>query len=208
MRVIILVLCFFIGFLNNANAIEMYNCIDRDGNSFFTDTPQDGMECVSKESFETSSQSSSMINNNRIKPVTKATKATKASLVSHTFASEIAERDIGTYVILGRNNEPIDMFYRLSKSGDQWVMEGKKPGKPWENISCDKGCDYSKATSAEIISYFPDTFMSKSDIACIKNIAQAFCRYNPKEDSTKSDYVVVDLITGNHIPIFIRRVYP
>ena len=45
MRVVILVLCFCITFLSNAVAGEMYNCIDRDGNSIFTDTPQDGMKC-------------------------------------------------------------------------------------------------------------------------------------------------------------------
>jgi len=126
----------------------------------------------------------------------------------YAIAGEISEADTGTYVILGRNNVPIDMFYRLSKSGEKWVMDGKKTGNSWKNISCDKGCDYRKATDAEIETYFPAELRAKVDIACIKNIAQAFCRYSPKGDSTKSAYVVIALVTGSPIPMFIRRVNP
>ncbi len=49
MKIIILILCLFISLLNFANAGEMYKCIDRDGNTIFTDMPQDGMKCDSKE---------------------------------------------------------------------------------------------------------------------------------------------------------------
>jgi hypothetical protein len=49
-KVIILTLCFFIAFLNFANAGEMYNCTDSDGNTILTDIPQDGMKCVSNNS--------------------------------------------------------------------------------------------------------------------------------------------------------------
>lgn len=52
MKLIILNLCFFIPFLNFANAGELYNCIDRDGNSIVTDNPQDGMKnCALKDSY-------------------------------------------------------------------------------------------------------------------------------------------------------------
>jgi hypothetical protein len=51
MKISILTLCFFIAFLNFASAAELYNCIDRDGNSIVTDNPQDGMKnCVLKDS--------------------------------------------------------------------------------------------------------------------------------------------------------------
>ncbi len=45
-----------------------------------------------------------------------------------SIAEEISEADSGSYVLLGRDNVPVDMFYRLSKSGDKWVMDGKKAG--------------------------------------------------------------------------------
>jgi hypothetical protein len=44
-RTIILIMCCFIIFFNNANAGIMYKCIDSDGNSTFTDMPQEGMKC-------------------------------------------------------------------------------------------------------------------------------------------------------------------
>ena len=40
MKQMIITLCVFIAFLTSANAGVMYNCIDRDGNSIFTDAPQ------------------------------------------------------------------------------------------------------------------------------------------------------------------------
>jgi hypothetical protein len=55
MKVIILTLCFFIAFLNFADAGEMYNCTDSDGNTTLTDIPKDGMQCVSMDSSISSS---------------------------------------------------------------------------------------------------------------------------------------------------------
>lgn len=51
MNRIFLILCIF-ALLTAANAGELYSCIDRDGNKIITDSPQDGMKCVSKESYE------------------------------------------------------------------------------------------------------------------------------------------------------------
>ena len=52
MKRIILTLCFFVTFLNFAYSEEYYNCVDRDGNTVLTTTPQDGMKCALKESYE------------------------------------------------------------------------------------------------------------------------------------------------------------
>jgi hypothetical protein len=122
------------------------------------------------------------------------------------FAGEISETDMGTYVLLGRDRAPTDMFYRLSKSGEKWAMEGKKPGGSWKNISCDKGCDYRRTTDSEIETYFPADWRANTDIACIQNIAQSFCRFNEKRAPAKAGYVVIALVSGRPIPMFIRRV--
>lgn len=45
MKRLVFTLCVFIAFSTFANAGVLYNCIDRDGHSIFTDTPQDGMKC-------------------------------------------------------------------------------------------------------------------------------------------------------------------
>lgn len=121
-------------------------------------------------------------------------------------AGEIIESDKGTYVLLGRDRAPTDMFYRLSKKGEKWVMDGKEPGGSWKSISCDKGCDYRKTTDGEIKTYFPADWMANADIVCIQNIAQAFCRYNPKGDLTKAGYVVIALVSGKPIPMFLKHV--
>ena len=47
MRRIFFISCIFFIFIISANAGEIFNCIDRDGNSIITDTPKDGMKCVS-----------------------------------------------------------------------------------------------------------------------------------------------------------------
>lgn len=121
-------------------------------------------------------------------------------------AGELSEQDAGTYVVLDQRRAPTDMFYRLSKYNGKWVAEGKKPGSIWENISCDSGCEYRVSTESEIQSYFPPDWRANAQISCIQNMAQAFCRYNAKEDQTKGGYVMIALVTGRPIPIFLRRV--
>jgi len=52
MKQIIFILCIIFALITYANAGEIYNCIDRDGNSIVTDNPQDGMKnCVLKDSY-------------------------------------------------------------------------------------------------------------------------------------------------------------
>jgi hypothetical protein len=51
MNPIFLIPCIFFALLTAANAGELYSCIDRDGNKIVTDSPQDGMKCVLKESY-------------------------------------------------------------------------------------------------------------------------------------------------------------
>jgi hypothetical protein len=52
-QIFILSLCVFFALIISANAGELYHCIDLNGNSIITDTPQDGMtKCVLKDSYE------------------------------------------------------------------------------------------------------------------------------------------------------------
>ena len=44
MKQVFLTLCVFLVLLATANAGELYDCIDSDGNAIITDNPQDGME--------------------------------------------------------------------------------------------------------------------------------------------------------------------
>ncbi len=52
MRRTIFTLCIFLALIISAKGGEIYFCIDRDGNSVFTDSPREGMtNCVLKESY-------------------------------------------------------------------------------------------------------------------------------------------------------------
>lgn len=131
---------------------------------------------------------------------------TPSSVKIEARSSRLGASDVGTYVLLNRKLKPIDMYYRLSRYNGKWVMEGKKPGHGWTNLSCVSGCEYRNSSAAEIHKYFPADWRAHTNIACIQNVAQAFCRYSMKGDPEKKGYVAVTLVTGHPIPIFLRRV--
>ena len=121
-------------------------------------------------------------------------------------ATGLSDQDAGTFVVLNQQRAPTDMFYRLSKVKGKWVMEGKKAGAGWSNISCDSGCEYRASSESEVQSLFPPDWRANVKISCIQNVAQAFCRYLSIKDPTKGGHVVIALVTGRPIPIFVSRV--
>ena len=125
------------------------------------------------------------------------------------LATEISDIDIGTYELAGKNNQPSNMQMRLSRSNDKWVMEGKQGSAPWKNISCDHGCDYRDSSLAEMATYlsaFPHNMQSQFDIACIQNVANAFCRLTKKGDPSKGGYALIALVTGKPVPLTLKRI--
>lgn len=120
--------------------------------------------------------------------------------------AQLTARDTGTFVVLDRDFKPTELQYRLSRKGAKWVMEGKKPGAPWEVVSCQRGCEYRDSTRAEVDAYFPAEWSGKMDFACIQNVGQAFCRGLEKADRTKRVFFVVALASEKPFPLFLRRV--
>jgi hypothetical protein len=47
MKRIIFILCVFFALASVANSAEIYNCLDKDGNTFFTDNPPENAKCKS-----------------------------------------------------------------------------------------------------------------------------------------------------------------
>lgn len=87
-------------------------------------------------------------------------------------------------------------------------MEGREAPGEWKIISCDKGCEYRASTKQEedkYLSSFPKTMQEKFEIACIQNIAQAFCRLTKKDDPQKGGYALVALVTGTPTPMSLQR---
>lgn len=119
--------------------------------------------------------------------------------------AELSDVDTGTYEMLRADGSPSGSLYRLSRSGNKWVVNGKLPGKDWKDISCDPGCEYRNSSKREIQSYFPPDWRENNEIACIQNVAQAFCRFTPVNDSSKRGYIFFALVTGKPIPVRTRR---
>lgn len=132
-------------------------------------------------------------------------------LLAPTFASagEISDFDIATYSLTGKDGQPGRMQMRVSRPNGKWVMEGKnEPAAPWKNISCDTGCEYKASTNAEQEAYlasFPGDMPRQFDIACIQNMANAFCRLTKKDDASRGGYALIALVTGKPIPMSLQR---
>lgn len=121
-------------------------------------------------------------------------------------SARLADADAGTYEWLGQNQAPTGVLFKLWRSDDKWVAVGKLPGKDWTDISCDAGCGYVDSTAEEIRAYFPPRVLASTDVACIQNTAQAFCRLQSKSAPERISHAIVALVTGRPIPILLRRV--
>ncbi len=120
-------------------------------------------------------------------------------------AAELSDSDAGTYEVLKEDRTPSGVFYRFTRSSNKWVVYGKLPGKDWKDVSCDPGCDYRNSTKREIQAYFPPDWRESNEIACIQNIAHAFCRFSPVNAPGKRGYIFIALVTGKPVPVMIQR---
>ena len=127
-------------------------------------------------------------------------------MLSNTAHADLVDGDAGVYVILKRDGTEGDLFYRLSKSRNEWHAEGKTSKGEWENISCDQGCQYSSSSQTDIESWFPPDWRANNEIACVSNKANAFCRFSVKGEPDKTGHVMIALVTGKPIPMFFKRV--
>ena len=125
------------------------------------------------------------------------------------IAAEIGAADAATYALTGKDGQPTGMQVRLWKNGEKWVMEGKEGESHWKNISCDRGCDYRPSTIEERNAYlasFPNEMQDRFDLACIQNVASAFCRLTAKDNPSKGGYALIALVTGRPVPMSLQRI--
>lgn len=121
-------------------------------------------------------------------------------------AQPLNAQDAGTYALLKRDGQPSTMQYRVSLAGGRWIAEGREGEGEWRDISCDRGCTYRDSTPEEAVQFLPARQREEFDIACIQNMAGAFCRYTTRADPAKGGYLMAALVTGQPIPVFLRRV--
>ncbi|MFG6414384.1 hypothetical protein ACG02S_10805 [Roseateles sp. DC23W] len=121
-------------------------------------------------------------------------------------AVELTAADGGTFAVLDRQQAPTQIYYPLSLKDGKWLMEGKQAGAPWTDLSCETGCEYRASTDAEVQAHVPSAWRERADFTCIRNVAQAFCRYSAKGNTAAApNYVVIALVTGQPVPLFVRR---
>jgi len=99
MKQMIFILFVFIVLLDVAYAGEMYNCVDRDGNSIITDSPQDGMtNCAKQGSDEASSSRKNITSQSETGKYEKRGTSSQCGLVSsnmndaRTYLNQAANR--------------------------------------------------------------------------------------------------------------------
>lgn len=123
-------------------------------------------------------------------------------------AGEISEFDIATYALIGKDGNRTDMLVRVTEINGNLELEGKYGNTSWKSISCETGCRYRKSSRLEgerYLASFPATMQNRFDIACIQNIANAFCRLTLKTAPSKGGYAFIPLTTGNPSPMTLQR---
>lgn len=120
-------------------------------------------------------------------------------------SAELGASDAGVFVVLDRDRQPTSLSYRFTLDGGVWRAEGRDGQGSWKDISCDRGCEYVVATPTESEAYLSPAMRPRYTMACIQNMAQAFCKYVEKASPSQGGYVIMGLVTNPPTPIFVRR---
>lgn len=128
-----------------------------------------------------------------------------------SFGAEVTLADAATYELLAQGGRPTGMLIRVAKNDGDWAMHGKQPGGQWKSLTCDQGCELRPSTPEEAHTYLaalPPALREGTDIACIQNMAAAFCRVMKNSDPTRAAYAYIALVTGRAIPMPLKRLTP
>jgi hypothetical protein len=132
-----------------------------------------------------------------------------APALSHS--ADLTAADAATDALLGQGGRPTGMQIRVTRNQGAWAMDGKTPEGSWKSLACDQGCELRPSTPQEAQTYLaalPPTLQQEAHIACIQNMAGAFCRLMKHSDRTKAAYVYVALVTGRPTPMPMKRLTP
>lgn len=106
-------------------------------------------------------------------------------------AANLDQHDAGEYVMLNAQQEPTPMQMRFYRRGKQWMMDGKSDTQDWHPVCRGDGqCRLQASPAAKVREWkqvLPRDFQAMP-MACIHNIAFAFCRISKPEDSKQRLY--------------------
>lgn len=128
---------------------------------------------------------------------------------SSAFAFEINSSDSGIYELLrSDNNAPTNFFYKFTFQNNKWLVSGKQPNtNQWDDVACGVDCEYGVVSEGEARRYFANIpNQGALEFSCIKNKAQAFCKYALKDDDSKVGYTFFALVTNPPRLMKARRI--
>jgi len=147
MRIVMLTLCCFICLLTSAHALEMYKCLDNNGNAVITSTPQDGMtDCVLMDSSEDSAPEDNANDNGREKQESVA-----GSGNTNQQADEKLRRQCANLKVYREEErtycEGVPQSY---KSGNEEMKKKAQDRMASSNASASQLCDYYRGMVREL----------------------------------------------------------
>lgn len=113
------------------------------------------------------------------------------ALNAAAMAQGLDRNDAGEYVLLNTKQEPTAMQMRFYQNGTQWVMDSRDGNGNWQAVCRGDGVCRLKVSSAakmqEWRQFLPNEIKTMP-MACINNIAFAFCRVSKPDNPNQRLY--------------------
>ena len=129
-------------------------------------------------------------------------------LLSSASARAVDERDIGTYLLVNVRGEVTAKAMRLARSGNDYIVEDRRPDGSWHSVSCVSGCKMNPSSRADVERFLPSATLAQIDPSCIHSKAFAFCAYSLRSDANFRGYIFVALTEAQPISLRLARVVP
>ncbi|MGY0653094.1 hypothetical protein ACW7GZ_14795 [Luteimonas sp. A537] len=83
--------------------------------------------------------------------------------------------DQGVFALVSNKGTVTNKVARLSLVEGQWHVEDRRSDGTWQDVTCGRDCALRVSTSAEVKEFTKDTYLVDTTLACVHNMAFAFC---------------------------------
>lgn len=123
-------------------------------------------------------------------------------------AAGLDKFDQGDYVLLNMQQEPTPMQMRFVLQGRQWMMDGKEGNGSWQPVCrADGQCRLQASSTADMKKWrqrLPQE-VRNFPLACINNVALAFCRSSKPDNPDMRLYWWIPLVGGQDVALGLNR---
>lgn len=125
-------------------------------------------------------------------------------------AAPLDKQDEGDYVLLNLQQEPtpLQMRYLLRADG-QWIMDSNTDNQGWQPVCRGDGsCRLQASREADVRQWrrlLPEQ-IRQYPLACINNVAFAFCRMSKPDNPKQRLYWWISLLEGQHHALGLNRI--